>query len=323
MNKTSDRKCRICGNSHENRIYWIREMQIGLAEDFEYFQCDNCRCIQIAAIPDDMSKYYASGYYSFNAPKQIKNRILKTITLQTKKKLVQYYTGTFNFTGLILSLFFENPFPWYQEQPARFDSRILDVGAGSGRLLNSMQRSGFTNLTGLDPFIEQTITYPENLVIHKKELWKINGEYDLIMFHHSFEHLEAPLKTLQGASRLLAPGGSVLIRIPIEGGYAWRHYREKWVQLDAPRHFFIHSVKSMEILCEAADFQIEKIEYDSSSLQFTGSESYLRGVPLSSKVKLFTKRQIKKYAREAIRLNQQKDGDAACFYLRKKLQQNG
>ena len=79
----------------------------------------------------------------------------------------------------------------------------------------------------------------------------------------------------------------------------------------------------MEILCEAADFQIEKIEYDSSSLQFTGSESYLRGVPLSSKVKLFTKRQIKKYAREAIRLNQQKDGDAACFYLRKKLQQNG
>lgn len=317
MENKTDNICRICGNSQNNVDYSFKEMQIGLAEVFEYFQCGNCKCIQIAAIPGNMSKYYSSGYYSFNAPKQIKNRLLRYITLQTKKKLVQYYAGTFNLPGWFLSLFFDIPFPWYKKTLARFDSSILDVGSGSGRLLNSMQRSGFTNLTGLDPFIEQTITYQDNLVIHKQELHEIKGEYDLIMFHHSFEHLENPLGTLKDASRLLASGGSVLIRIPLEGGYAWRHYRENWVQLDAPRHFFIHSVKSMEMLCEAAGLRIEEIVYDSSSLQFTGSEKYLRGIPLSSTTEIFSRRQIKKYDREAKRLNKEKDGDAACFYLKK------
>ena len=318
MNKPSDKKCRICGNSLNNKALLIREMQIGLAEEFEYFQCGNCKCIQIAEIPGDMSKYYSLGYYSFKTPKQIKNKLLKYLTIQVKKRLVEYYAGTFSLPGWVFSLFFDNPFPWYHKNLAGFDSRILDVGSGSGRLLNSMQRSGFTNLTGLDPFINETIEYQDNLIIYKKELHELKGEYDLIMLHHSLEHVENPLEILQCTSGILAPGGHVIIRIPLEGGYAWRHYREKWVQLDAPRHFFIHSVKSMEILCEEAGFQIESMVYDSSSLQFTGSEMYLQGIPLSSKTKVFSKREIKKYARDAIRLNQEKDGDAACFYLKRK-----
>jgi hypothetical protein len=57
-------------------------------------------------------------------------------------------------------------------------------------------------------------------------------------------------------------------------------YGDKWVQLDAPRHFFLHTRKSMEIAAEKAGLKIAKVQYDSEEFQFIGSELYLR-TPMS------------------------------------------
>ena len=59
------RTCRICGKSGDYETYQIREMMIGLRTEFEYFQCEDCGCLQIAELPSDMHPYYGDGYYSF------------------------------------------------------------------------------------------------------------------------------------------------------------------------------------------------------------------------------------------------------------------
>jgi hypothetical protein len=57
--------CKICGNIEENKVFEIREMMFGFRDEFTYFECSKCGCLQIAEIPINMEKYYPSNYYSF------------------------------------------------------------------------------------------------------------------------------------------------------------------------------------------------------------------------------------------------------------------
>ena len=68
MSNTSSENysCRICGNTENNTSYTAREMMYGLRETFSYFQCGNCKCLQIVEYPKDMTTYYPGDYYSFS-----------------------------------------------------------------------------------------------------------------------------------------------------------------------------------------------------------------------------------------------------------------
>ncbi len=63
--------CRVCGARNRNKTYRAKEMMYGSREEFDYFICDSCKCMQIAHIPEDMGKYYPNMYYSFDKRKNI------------------------------------------------------------------------------------------------------------------------------------------------------------------------------------------------------------------------------------------------------------
>ncbi|HEY5510809.1 MAG TPA: class I SAM-dependent methyltransferase, partial [Prolixibacteraceae bacterium] len=185
----------------------------------------------------------------------------------------------------------------------------------SGRIILSMQRSGFKSLTGIDPFLEKDLQISDNLKILKKDLFEISGQYDLIMLHHSFEHMERPDQVLIKINKLLKPEGNLIIRIPVANSHAWRKYRTHWFALDAPRHLFLHTSRSMQLLARQAGLKIDSVEYDSSYFQFACSEKYLRGLPFSDDFSMFSKKKMRDFSKEAARLNRMEDGDCACFYL--------
>jgi len=193
------------------------------------------------------------------------------------------------------------------------------VGCGAGRLLYALKEAGIENLRGIDPFNEEDIQYENGLKIQKKEIHEVEGKWDIITFHHSFEHISDPVETLKTVANLLKTDGRCIIRIPIVPCYAWERYRVNWVQLDAPRHFFLHSVKSMNILAAKVGLEIYKIDYDSTALQFKGSELYLRDIPLMagrSKTSIFSMRERYAFKVHAKELNENKQGDQAVFYLK-------
>ena len=162
----------------------------------------------------------------------------------------------------------------------------MDVGRGSGFILYSLREIGFKNLLGIDPYVQNDIRYTNGVEVLKKTIREINESgWELIMFHHSFEHVSEPAETLQSISRLLFRNGICLIRIPVVSSYAWRHYGVQWEQLDAP----LHSIKSMEILAEKARLRIYDIAYDSNEFQFWGSEQYTKNIPLLSEKSYFMK----------------------------------
>ena len=58
-------KCRICGEEAEHKVYRVKEMFFGTRQEFDYFECGNCQCIQILEIPKNLGDFYGNEYYSF------------------------------------------------------------------------------------------------------------------------------------------------------------------------------------------------------------------------------------------------------------------
>ncbi len=312
--------CRICGNGEANTSYQVREMMFGTREVFDYFQCKQCDCLQIADIPSDLARHYPNNYFSF-----------KKFSRSTQSRLRGFFDrrrviaglGKKNWLGRIGSLFAKplNYVTWLNTTNLDLDARILDIGCGRGKLLLRMRLGGLKDCVGVDPFLQETVRYDNGVTIHKTSLAEFactTTKYDLIMFHHSLEHMENPGEVLKDAARLLSSKGTIMVRIPVADCYAWEHYGVNWMPLDAPRHLHLLTRKSMHILVKQAGLRLWRIEYDSTIQQFTHSELYCRDIPLSASEKekrIFSRTEIKEFKRHAERLNQQQRGDQAVFYL--------
>ena len=317
------RVCRICGNAENNNSFIAREMMFGRRDEFEYSECARCGALQIAEVPQDLSPYYPSDYFAFREPKPDRHRIRRYL----RRCRTEHALGHRNLLGRILLRWHAAPWPteWARTAGLRLDDAILDVGSGTGQMLFKMRDAGFRNLTGADPFIERDIVCGAGLQILKRKLRELTGSYDFIMMHHSFEHMPEPRQALKEVQRLLRPGRLALIRTPMGGSHAWRTYGANWVQLDPPRHLFVHTERSIRLLAAEVGLEVAKVVFDSGGFQFWGSELYRRDIPLNKarpiggrlREGLFTREQLAGFEAEARRLNEQGRGDQAGLFLRK------
>lgn len=308
--------CRICGKENNSEEYILKEMMFGTREEFEYYKCSECGCLQIKEFPKNIQDYYPSNYLPESEYSTLKKYL-------RRKREISVLSGN-GILGKILTNLFGYPleYSWFTETNIKKTNSILEVGCGKGDLLKLFFDAGFKDLMGIDPFLEKDFTY-NNLKILKKDLSQINDVFDLVMFHHSFEHLNNPHETFNMLKNIVKRKGEIIIRIPLIDSFAWETYKTNWVQLDPPRHFFLHTVKSIKYLCDIYGFHIRKILYDSNSIQFWGSEQYRRQIPLMDSNSLllkynnsiFRKEELKQYEQKAVELNNNKQGDMASFYL--------
>eukprot|EP01133_Synstelium_polycarpum_P013165 gene13165-15474_t len=291
-------------------------MMLGTRKEFAYAQCTKCKTIQIINVPEDIIAYYPDYYYSFKQeiPKLKNLPILKRLFKNFRMKK-RYRRGGYEILRHLEPLHI---------LPSQ---KILDIGCGKGKLICDMFNAGFTNIQGVDKFIDQEYDYGYNVKVIKSDLSELEkGSYDFLMMHHVFEHMAEPLQEFHKCRDLLKNNAYLMVRIPVIGK-AWEIYQQDWVQLDAPRHFFIHSEESMKILADNAGFTITKIVYDSTSFQFWGSELYRRDIPLVkeetkeyiSAKDFFSDEEITSYEKSAADLNSENRGDQAIFYLQKKV----
>ncbi len=310
--------CRICGG-HENRHFVAKEMMFGSRECFGYLECGSCGCVQIAAYPTDIARHYPADYYAFSAQsgplveQSVKGRIraiLMDIPLFRRWWLQRGSTQDWLRRRPDASVYLDL-FP-------NAGVRLLDVGCGNGGLPLALRAMGYRHASGVDPYIAEDVMHEGRLLVEKAQLADISGQFDCISFHHALEHIPNQVQILTDAAARLSPDSVILIRIPVVGGLAWRTYGVDWVQLDAPRHFYLHSMASLQRLAEACALSIASVDFDSTGFQFWGSELYTRDIPLISADlgRQFSSDQLSDFDRQANELNEARDGDQIVAILK-------
>ena len=312
--------CRTCGADGQFVRHDMREMMFGSREPFPYLECTSCGSLQIQTIPTDLARHYPPNYLGPGESVAGSARIF----LRRQR------------TAYLLSG--RNPIGWVANRLKKDDLRphllslrhvsslgkertILDIGCGPGHLLHRLQEVGYRQLAGQDPFQQSTVP---GLRVHAEPLGALTGRFDLIMMHHSLEHTPDPFQVFIDLKKLTAPGGSILIRIPVARSKAWSQAGINWYQIDAPRHLVIPSREGMQRLANRAGLELVRVEYDSDETQFLCSEQYRRDIPLrdersyyrNPKQTLFSALEVADAKAKAREVNSRQEGDQACFYLR-------
>ena len=313
-------KCRICASAGDHTTFRFREKMFGMGDEFSYFQCRECGCLQISEFPQSLGRYYPANYYSFRH-EPLPNQGTKA-WLASKRDLAAV-TGR-GLIGRLLAQWMpaRSDLACLGALPLKKEMRILDVGCGKGQLLNVLYRAGFRGLEGIDPYLAADFEILPGLLVRKEQLRNLKTEFDVIMLHHVFEHVEDGRQMLADCQERLAAGGRIVLRMPVVDSAAWQRYQENWVQLDAPRHLFLHTRHSLTQLARQVGLELVSQWSDSGPFQFWGSELYQRGIALMNAQGVaeapetyFSAEKLKAFVDEAIALNASNRGDQIVAVL--------
>ncbi len=288
----------------------------GTKDVFGYIECAACGSLSATfdLSSEAMSRYYPKDYYSFSrraadhsngffSTERDRHALgMPTVAGRLMSQLKPLWTGDA-----------------LRHLRLKRDWRILDVGCGSGSILSRLASAGFTDLTGVDPFLERDTVTAEGVELRKCSIRNVVGQFDAVMFHHSLEHSPDPRSDLLAASHVLSSGGLIFVSLPTCSSEAYDTYGGDWVQIDAPRHYFLPSRKGMDVLAERAGLTVAETIDNSTAFQFVASEAYRRGIPQQEMrpKAIFTKKELAGFNQRADAANRANRGDQAVFYLRR------
>jgi 2-polyprenyl-3-methyl-5-hydroxy-6-metoxy-1,4-benzoquinol methylase len=166
--------------------------------------------------------------------------------------------------------------------PFQFDGvkrgRVLDVGCGSGELLEHFAAQGWETY-GIDPSAAAVAAAARRgAKAHEGTLqdhpWQ--GEtFEAITFQHSLEHVSDPLPALAAAGALLAPGGVLAIAVPNWSSWQRSLFGDRWAMLDMPRHQQHFSPRALSRLAEKLGLEVEEVGTSSTAISTAYSVHFL------------------------------------------------
>jgi SAM-dependent methyltransferase len=116
-------------------------------------------------------------------------------------------------------------------------ARVLDAGAGRGRLVAELRRRGY-DAAGIEPSARgAAAAAAAGLPVRAQSLAEHSETgLDALVLWHVLEHLDDPLAALERVRGWLAPGGALLVGVPNPASLQAAIGGEAWLHWDAPRH---------------------------------------------------------------------------------------
>lgn len=209
----------------------------------------------------DLGKYYESEQYisHTDASKGVFSflyQLVKKWSLQKKVKLILSYNRT--------------------------PGTLLDIGAGTGEFLKAAREKSWT-VVGIEPNQNAVSVAKDKGITLYHELNDVkNQKFDVITLWHVLEHISNLEEVVEDLSRLLKPGGVLIIAVPNYNSYDAKYYKEFWAAFDTPRHLW-HFSKTAIVKLFKKNFNLLKIEpmiFDSFYVSLL-SEKYKTGKSFS------------------------------------------
>lgn len=261
--------CLCCGERGEPLYAGLRDRLFGTVGTWAISRCPNpgCGMLWLDPMPlaEDIHKAYEK-YYT-HAARHGGGGLVRNFFNGAKRGYLANHYGYNEGVGLVERLL--GLLPWiYPGRPAELDfsvmwlragsrGRLLDVGAGSGWLVEHMNRLGW-QAEGLD-FDPQSVVsaHARGLVFHHGGLPQQNfpeASFDAVTMSHCIEHVHDPLAWLVEARRILRPGGRLALATPNNESFCHALFGASWFPLDPPRHLHLFNRKAMASIVRRAGF---------------------------------------------------------------------
>jgi SAM-dependent methyltransferase len=240
--------CDYCGESKDQTLLTLPDLISNTSDHvFRIAKCRGCDLIYLNPRPYewDLPTYYPEHYAPFSRSKP--------------GNLARSWLHSRSVSEL--SSFLSSP------------KRIVDVGCGTGELLEIVRNAGNSRIEGVEPSPEAVRIAREtrNIPIHPGTLEQArfdSASIDTVLMSHVLEHLPSPSKTLREVARILKPGGAVIIWVPNANSFAARILGRYWMGWDVPRHLYSFTPGSLHKLLTAAELLPGKILHERHAIEW-------------------------------------------------------
>jgi hypothetical protein len=147
----------------------------------------------------------------------------------------------------------------------------IDVGAGDGNYLIHVPSQ---KKIGVEVSSSSRETMKRNglQVLTNNEFLKTsNLKADVISFWQVLEHVQKPLLYVTAAEKNLKKTGIIIIAVPNVASHEFALFGKYWFHLAPLYHIWHFSPRSLSILLEKANLQVERIDYWAVEHHLTGS----------------------------------------------------
>jgi 2-polyprenyl-3-methyl-5-hydroxy-6-metoxy-1,4-benzoquinol methylase len=239
-------KCCVCESDNAEIVGKGKDYEYKTSEDtFLAMKCNSCGLVYLNPRPgiSEFKTIYPANYHAFNFSEKDFGIVHKIRSRLEAQRLLKSFKDLGE------------------------GARILDVGCGDGFHLKLLHRYGKKS------WIPEGIDMDERAVAKAKEsglnVYRGSVEsidlpensYDCAFIIQTIEHVENPYKVLFGISRLLKPGGKLLIVTDNTGSLDFSFFRKcYWGGYHFPRHWNLFNKNSLAKLAAKANFDIEILE---------------------------------------------------------------
>ena len=257
--------CPLCGKNDADVLFQGTDLVFHRAGKYSVVRCKGCELQFTNPRPtfEALGAHYPDNYFCYVPPEEgfpLFRPILRWFLTGIQRRRIAFLERT---SGRL-----------------RPETRVLDVGCGMNDLLYSMKQTRGCVGTGLD-FKEEMVAFVRDrlkMPIIKGTLATSGipeGSMDVVTMMEYLEHEPDPRKTLEEARRVMKKGGHLAIEVPDITGWPARRFREKWWNLDVPRHLVYFTPTTLARMLDECGFEMVRVDPFTVPL-YIGSSILLR-----------------------------------------------
>lgn len=248
--------CNLCQGDDAVLLFSAVDLNHQCPGCFQIVKCRNCGLVYLNPRPgkEKLPQYYPDNYYLPPPPERAPDGQTPEKTGILEKRILQY------------------------KRPGT----ILDIGCKCGAFLAGLKTPGWQAYgVEISPLAAQAARARHGLKVTTADFAEThfqNGQFEVVTLWQTLEHLRDPLATLREINRIIKPDGLLVISVPNIDSFQARIFKARWFHLDAPRHLFHFSPRTIRILLAKAGFDLQAVNHCGGRHNYVGLRMSLRYV---------------------------------------------